>query len=92
MMLEAFGVTEEDWRRAPGPPAFALSESPRYVGRAVAALAADLDRSRCNQRSVTSGELAAEYGFTDLDGSRPDVWRYMAAVEADPTVDPEDYR
>jgi NAD(P)-dependent dehydrogenase (short-subunit alcohol dehydrogenase family) len=92
MMLEAFGVTEEDWRGAQGPPTFALSESPRYVGRAVVALAADTDRSRWNQRSVTSGELAAEYGFTDLDGSRPDVWRYMADADADPDVDPSDYR
>jgi NAD(P)-dependent dehydrogenase (short-subunit alcohol dehydrogenase family) len=92
MMLEAFGVTEASWRDAQGPPSFAVSESPRYVGRAVAALAADPDRSRWNQRSVTSGELAAEYGFTDLDGSRPDVWRYMADSDADPDVDPSDYR
>ena len=54
------------------PPDFALSESPRYVGRAVAALAADPDRARWNQQSVTSGQLAQEYGFTDLDGSQPD--------------------
>ena len=85
MMLEAFGVTEANWRDAVGekgraPPDFALSESPRYVGRAVAALAADPDRARWNQRSVTSGQLAREYGFTDVDGSRPDVWRYMEEV------------
>jgi NAD(P)-dependent dehydrogenase (short-subunit alcohol dehydrogenase family) len=85
MMLEAFGVTEQTWRDAVGetgraPPDFALSESPRYVGRAVAALAADPDRARWNQRSVTSGQLAGAYGFTDLDGSRPDVWRYMEDV------------
>jgi NAD(P)-dependent dehydrogenase (short-subunit alcohol dehydrogenase family) len=92
MMLEAFGVTEDDWRRAHGPPTFALSESPRYVGRAVAALAADPDRTRWNQRSVTSGELAAEYGFTDLDGSRPDVWRYLADADADSSVDMAVYR
>jgi NAD(P)-dependent dehydrogenase (short-subunit alcohol dehydrogenase family) len=80
MMLEAFGVTEDRWRDAlagHAPPDFALSESPRYVGRAVAALAADLERDRWNQQSVTSGELAAVYGFTDLDGSQPDVWRYI---------------
>jgi hypothetical protein len=47
----------------------------------VAALAADPDRARWNQASVTSGELARVYGFTDLDGSRPDVWRYLVEVE-----------
>ena len=85
MMLEAFGVTEANWRDALGagrwhtqaPPGFAASESPRYVGRAVAALAADPDRARWNQRSVTAGQLAREYGFTDLDGSQPDVWSQM---------------
>ena len=89
MMLEGFGVTESNWRDSlnpkpgqPGaPPDFALSESPRYVGRAVAALAADSTRNRWNQRSLTSGFLAAEYGFTDTDGSRPDVWRYMEDCE-----------
>jgi NAD(P)-dependent dehydrogenase (short-subunit alcohol dehydrogenase family) len=85
MMLEAFGVTEESWRDAIGsngraPADFALSESPRYVGRAVVALASDPDRARWNQRSVSSGQLAREYQFTDVDGSRPDVWRYMEEV------------
>jgi len=75
-MLEIFGVTEDTWRDALGdsggaPPDFALSESPRYVGRAVAALAAADDRARFNQRALTSGELAAEYGFSDVDGTRP---------------------
>lgn len=42
---------------------------------------------------MTSAELAAEYGFTDIDGSRPDVWRYTQAVEdGDPDPDPNDYR
>ena len=86
MMLEAFGVTEEAWRDAvdppPGrqptaPPHFAHSESPRYVGRAIAALAADPERARWNQQSVSSGQLAEEYGFTDVDGSQPDVWSQM---------------
>jgi len=63
--------------RPVAPPDFALSESPRYVGRAVAALAADPNRARWNQQSVTSGQLASEYGFTDVDGSRPDIWRYI---------------
>ncbi len=93
MMLEAFGVTEDNWRDATvGPPDFALSESPRYVGRAVAALAADPDRARWNQQSVTSGQLAGEYGFTDLDGSRPDVWRFMQDRERGLEVQMADYR
>ena len=87
MMLENYGVSEERWRDAlaptaspQAPPGFALSESPRFVGRAVAALAADPDRHRWNQRSVTSGQLAAIYGFTDIDGSQPDVWKYNEAT------------
>jgi hypothetical protein len=56
------------------PPGFAESETPRYVGRGVAAIAADEGRSRFNQQSVTSADLAQEYGFTDTDGRRPDGW------------------
>jgi NAD(P)-dependent dehydrogenase (short-subunit alcohol dehydrogenase family) len=96
MMLEAFQTTEQTWREAAGktaPPDFALSESPRYVGRAVAALAADPERSRWNQRSLTGAALAAEYGFTDVDGSRPDIWRYIEeAREPGQSVDFADYR
>ena len=94
MMLEAFGVTESNWRESSiAPPDFALSESPRYVGRAVAALAIDPERSRWNQRSVNSGQLAIEYGFTDLDGSQPEVWRYIEEVrETDAEADLADYR
>jgi NAD(P)-dependent dehydrogenase (short-subunit alcohol dehydrogenase family) len=77
LMLEAFAATEENWREAAAPPGFAQSETPRFVGRGVAALAADPSRNRWNQRSVTVGELAAEYGFTDLDGTQPDVWADM---------------
>lgn len=88
MMLEAFGVTEATWREAldPGrsakglpavPSGFAESETPRFVGRAIAAIAADPDRVRWNQRSVTAGELARIYGFTDLDGTQPDAWANM---------------
>jgi len=91
MMLDNFGVSEENWRDAldPGragndrpvaPADFALSESPRYVGRAIVALASDPGRSRWNQRSVSSGQLAREYGFTDVDGSRPDIWRYIEEI------------
>jgi NAD(P)-dependent dehydrogenase (short-subunit alcohol dehydrogenase family) len=93
MMLDAYNVTEDNWRAATAPLGFAVSESPRYVGRAVVALATDPKRERWNQKSVTSGQLAAEYGFTDIDGSRPDVWRYDHAVESgNPDADPNDYR
>lgn len=93
MMLDAYEVTENNWRTAAAPPGFAISESPRYVGRAVVALATDPKCQRWNQQSVTSARLAAEYGFTDIDGSRPDVWRYDQAVEnGDRNADPSDYR
>ncbi|MFP5069966.1 SDR family oxidoreductase [Pseudonocardia nantongensis] len=82
LMLEHFGVTEETWRQAcAGVPHFAISESPRFVGRGIAALAADPDRHRWNARSTSSGELAATYGVDDLDGSRPDAWRYIVEVQ-----------
>jgi NAD(P)-dependent dehydrogenase (short-subunit alcohol dehydrogenase family) len=81
LMLEHHSVTEENWRDATaGTPHFCISESPRYVGRAVAALAGDPDVSRWNGQSLSSGQLAQVYGFTDLDGTRPDCWRYMAEV------------
>jgi NAD(P)-dependent dehydrogenase (short-subunit alcohol dehydrogenase family) len=82
MMLEAFGVREENWRDAVATvPHFVISETPRFVGRAVAALAADPDRSRWNGQSLSSGGLAQVYGFTDLDGSRPNAWRYVPEVQ-----------
>ena len=82
MMLEAFGVTEANWREgAKVQPHFVISESPRFVGRAVAALAADPERARWNGESLSSGQLAAVYGFTDVDGTRPDCWRYLLEVE-----------
>ncbi len=81
-MLEAYGVRESNWRDATArSPHFAISESPAFVGRAVAALARDPDRSRWNGRSLSSGQLAKIYGFTDLDGSRPDAWRYVVEVQ-----------
>jgi NAD(P)-dependent dehydrogenase (short-subunit alcohol dehydrogenase family) len=82
MMLEAFGVREDNWQEATTRiPHFAISETPRFVGRAVAALAADPDRARWNGQSLSSGALAQVYGFTDLDGSRPDAWRYVVEVQ-----------
>lgn len=81
-MLEAYGVEEENWRDATArSPHFAISESPAFVGRAVAALAADPDVSRWNGMSLSSGQLAKVYGFTDLDGSQPDAWRYVTEVQ-----------
>ena len=81
-MLEGFGVTEANWQDATERiPHFAISESPSYVGRAVAALAADPGVRRWNGKSTSSGELAQLYGFTDLDGSRPDAWRYIVEVQ-----------
>jgi NAD(P)-dependent dehydrogenase (short-subunit alcohol dehydrogenase family) len=91
MMLDNFGVSEENWREAVtgtaannwqpmAPPDFSLSETPRFVGRAIVALACDPNRARWHQKSLNSGQLAQQYGFTDLDGSRPDVWRYMVDI------------
>jgi NAD(P)-dependent dehydrogenase (short-subunit alcohol dehydrogenase family) len=95
MMLDNFRVTEANWRdgAAVNPHFAAISESPRFVGRAVAALAADPDLGRRNGGSFSSGGLAREYGFTDLDGSQPDCWRYMVEVQ-DPgkPADPTGYR
>lgn len=95
MMLEAFGVTEANWREsAAAQPHFAaISESPRFVGRAVAALAADPGVLGRSGGSYSSGGLARDYGFTDLDGSRPDCWRYLVEVqEAGLPADASGYR
>lgn len=94
MMLDAYGVSEANWRDAASrAPHFVISETPRFVGRAVAALAADPDRARWNGRSLSSGGLAQVYGFTDLDGSRPDAWRYIQEVaEAGRSADATGYR
>jgi NAD(P)-dependent dehydrogenase (short-subunit alcohol dehydrogenase family) len=82
-MLEGFGVTEETWRDATkNIPHFVISESPAFVGRAAAALATDPDVARWTGMSVSSGELAKVYDFDDVDGSRPDAWRYIAEVES----------
>jgi NAD(P)-dependent dehydrogenase (short-subunit alcohol dehydrogenase family) len=81
LMLEHHSVSEENWRDATErTPHFCISESPRFVGRAVAALAADPEAARWNGQSLSSGQLAQVYGFTDLDGTRPDCWRYMVEV------------
>jgi len=74
MMLEHYATDEAHWREAETPPGFDQSETPRFVGRAIAAVAADPDRSRWNQASVTSADLCRVYGFTDVDGAQPDGW------------------
>jgi len=93
-MLEAFGVTESNWRDATARiPHFAIAESPAYIGRAVAALAQDGDVARWNGQSLSSGQLAQVYGFTDIDGSQPDAWRYLVEVqEAGKPADASGYR
>ena len=81
-MLDAYKVTEASWRDATKvQPHFAISETPAFIGRAVAALAADPEVKRWNGKSLSSGELAKVYGFTDADGSRPDAWRYIVEVQ-----------
>ena len=90
MMLENYGVTEANWGDVldrpfeppyPDPGHFGISETPRFTGRAVVALAADPDVARWNQASLSSGQLAKEYGFVDVDGSAPDAWRYIVEVQ-----------
>jgi NAD(P)-dependent dehydrogenase (short-subunit alcohol dehydrogenase family) len=81
-MLDAYGVTEANWHDATKKqPHFAITESPAFVGRAVAALAQDPNVARWNGQSLSSGQLAKIYGFTDLDGSQPDAWRYVTEVQ-----------
>jgi NAD(P)-dependent dehydrogenase (short-subunit alcohol dehydrogenase family) len=90
MMLEHHGVTEANWRDAldrpvqppfPDPGHFGISETPTFTGRAVVALATDPEVARWNQASLSSGQLAREYGFVDVDGSAPDAWRYLVEVQ-----------
>ncbi len=91
-MLEHHGVTEANWRESPVPH-FCISESPRFVGRAIAALATDDDVGRWNGQSVSAGQLAPIYGFTDVDGTQPDCWRYLVEVqEAGLPADDSGYR
>ena len=78
-MLENFGVTEENWRDAVEKrPTFAISESPVYVARGVAALAQAADADRWAGTIVSVRQLADTYGFTDTDGSKPDCWGHLA--------------
>ncbi|MET8554978.1 SDR family oxidoreductase [Streptomyces sp. NPDC004959] len=80
-MLSFFGVTEENWREAVAQePHFAIAESPFYLARGLAALAADPQRARWSGTSASSAELASAYDLTDVDGSRPDSFAYFRDV------------
>lgn len=81
-MLDNYGVSEAKWRDAIAKqPHFVITETPRYVGRAVVHLAGDPEVARWSGQSLSSGQLANVYGFTDLDGSQPDAWRYVREVQ-----------
>lgn len=94
MLDTYFKVSEENWRAGcEQNPHFAISETPTFIGRALAALAADPDVARWNGASLSSGGLAKEYGFTDVDGSAPDAWRYLVEVDQEsPEADVTGYR
>ena len=82
VMLDAYRVTEANWRDATKiSPHFAISESPAFAGRAVVALASDPDAMRWSGQVLSSGQLSRHYGFTDIDGSQPDAWRYVPEVQ-----------
>ena len=76
-MLDHFGVQEDNWKEAvKKDPHFIASETPFFVGRAVAALAADPNVHEKAGLALSSWELGREYGFVDKDGSRPDWGAY----------------
>jgi hypothetical protein len=93
-MLDHFGVSEANWQDATAKePHFIISETPHYIGRAVAHLAGDPEVARWSGQSLSSGQLAKVYGFTDLDGSQPDAWRYIQEVtEMGKSADATGYR
>ena len=79
-MLEHFATTEQTWRESVGTTApidFAVSETPSYLGRALAALVTDSDVSRFAGQTLASWTLMHVYGFTDLDGTKPDFGRWL---------------
>lgn len=94
-MLAHFGVREENWHDAIAQePGFAVAESPHYLARAIAALAADPDRAaRWNGKSTSSAELARTYDVRDVDGSLLDAWAYFEDVTyGGKDSSPDDYR
>ncbi|MGI9157430.1 MAG: SDR family oxidoreductase [Marmoricola sp.] len=94
-MLEGFGVSEANWRDAlDRVPGFAISESPTYVARGIAALAANIESRRWSGQIVTARQLADAYDITDTDGSRPDCWGYISryGIEEQSGKHTQDYR
>jgi hypothetical protein len=88
-MLDHFGVTEETWRDAiDADPFFAESETPHFIGRAVAALAADPAVADKAGTVVATWDLAEEYGFDDIDGRRPHWMRFFREMVARGHPDP----
>ena len=83
-IMEQFGATDQNWREVAQTNStakgygFAGSETPCFVGRAVAALAADPDVAKKSGGLYSSWGLSDEYGFTDVDGNRPHMGRYFA--------------
>lgn len=99
MMLDLFDTSEETWfadaldgKREVPPADFAISETPELLGRGIVALASDERRERFNTLTLSSFDLAEEYGFDDIDGSRPDSWSFIAEKQRNPAVNPSDYR
>jgi NAD(P)-dependent dehydrogenase (short-subunit alcohol dehydrogenase family) len=79
-VLESLGVTEANWRDGVAKSHdFAYSETPRYIGRAIVALAADPNIAAKAGRAFFVDDLAPEYGFSDVDGAQPHFWRNMDA-------------
>ncbi|NYF97276.1 SDR family oxidoreductase [Janibacter cremeus] len=94
-MLENFEVTEETWQEAAERvPGFGASETPTYVARGVAALAADAGVARHHGALFTARQLSDTYEVTDVDGSRPDCWGLIRDLgwEDQPTGMLPDYR
>lgn len=82
-MLQRFGVTEESWREGGKKDIhFLQSESPLFLGRGVAALAADKKVLARTGDLTSSWELARAYGVTDTDGSRPDWGSYFKTIRS----------
>ncbi|WP_214484029.1 SDR family oxidoreductase [Bacillus sp. SM2101] len=77
-MLDWFGVTEENWQEgAAKDPHFIASETPFFIGRAIAALASDPKVQNKTGKALSSWELSREYGFKDIDGRKPDWGKYF---------------
>ena len=80
-MLDHFGVKEENWQDAvtgnmPNAEHFGESETPYFIGRAIAALAADPHMLQKTGQALSSWSLSDEYDFCDVDGRRPHWGNY----------------